>query len=232
MTEPSPATAAATVIPLRDTTSGPEVLMLRKNSKIAFGGMWVFPGGRVDPEDSLPGDADDLAPARRAAVREAVEEADLVLEADSLIPISHWTPPISGIAEKRFETWFFVGRAPVGDAGRVTIDGGEIHEDVWVRPDEMLERHAAGTIQLVPPTYVTLYDLVGYDSVGAVLDAFGDIDPIVYKTRIGHEGDALVTMWEGDAGYETSDADAVGDRHRVVMSDSGWRLERTRTEHR
>ena len=42
---------AATVILLRDTGRGPETLMLRRNSKIAFGGMWVFPGGRVDPAD-------------------------------------------------------------------------------------------------------------------------------------------------------------------------------------
>ena len=31
---------AATVILLRSAESGPETLMLRKNSKIAFGGMW------------------------------------------------------------------------------------------------------------------------------------------------------------------------------------------------
>ena len=42
---------AATVVLLRDGDDGPEVLMLRKNSKITFGGMWVFPGGKIDPED-------------------------------------------------------------------------------------------------------------------------------------------------------------------------------------
>ena len=49
----NPAIPAATVILLRDIDGDgkPEVLMLRKNSKIAFGGMWVFPGGRIDPED-------------------------------------------------------------------------------------------------------------------------------------------------------------------------------------
>ena len=64
--------AAATVVVLRRGEAGFETLMLRKNSKIAFGGMWVFPGGRVDPED-----AKGLAPydyraiARVAAVWEA-----------------------------------------------------------------------------------------------------------------------------------------------------------------
>ena len=60
--------AAATVVVLRRGEAGFETLMLRKNSKIAFGGMWVFPGGRVDPEDAkgLAPD-DDLAIARVAA---------------------------------------------------------------------------------------------------------------------------------------------------------------------
>ena len=67
---------AATVILLRDTPGGLETLMLRRDSKLAFvGGMWVFPGGRVDPEDAAglaPGD--ELGAARRAAVRESLEE--------------------------------------------------------------------------------------------------------------------------------------------------------------
>ena len=39
---------AATVVLLREGDCGVEVLMLRKNSKITFGGMWVFPGGKID----------------------------------------------------------------------------------------------------------------------------------------------------------------------------------------
>ena len=41
------AVLAATVILLRDGESGLETLMLRRDSKIAFGGMSVFPGGRL-----------------------------------------------------------------------------------------------------------------------------------------------------------------------------------------
>ena len=52
---------AATVVLLRDGSDGLETLMLRKNSKIAFGGMWVFPGGRVDPGDREGLDAEDRA---------------------------------------------------------------------------------------------------------------------------------------------------------------------------
>ena len=55
----TPAIPAATVVMLRNSEAGIETLMLRKNSQIAFGGMWVFPGGRVDEADR-EGAADDV----------------------------------------------------------------------------------------------------------------------------------------------------------------------------
>jgi 8-oxo-dGTP pyrophosphatase MutT (NUDIX family) len=43
---------AATVLLLREGSAGLEVLMMRRASAVAFmGGMWVFPGGRLDPAD-------------------------------------------------------------------------------------------------------------------------------------------------------------------------------------
>src|SRR6187399_186414 len=71
---------AATVVLLRDGDGGLETLMLRKNSRLAFGGMWVFPGGRIDDGDRAAG-ADELTAAANAAVREAAEESVLALDA-------------------------------------------------------------------------------------------------------------------------------------------------------
>ena len=79
----APPRPAATVVPLRDGNDGLETLMLSRNSKIAFGGMWVFPGGRVDEADRVG--SDERAGARRAAVRESFEEAGLAIEEGSLI---------------------------------------------------------------------------------------------------------------------------------------------------
>ena len=220
---------AATVIPLRDTGAGVEVLMLRKNSELAFGGMWVFPGGRVDPEDEDPhAPGDELAAARRAAVREALEEADLLVEPGALVTFSHWTPPeVSIHGPKRFATWFFACRAPVGEAGEVTIDGGEIHDDEWVRPTDMLARRDGGEIQLAPPTVVTLHDLADHDTVDDVLAAAREREPFRYATVIGTTDEGMVTMWAGDAGYESGDAETPGPRHRIVLADGPWRYEKT-----
>ena len=66
---------AATVVIMRDSEPGIELLMLRKNSKVAFGGMWVFPGGKIDETDKVinsDGSVDELATATSAAIRETL----------------------------------------------------------------------------------------------------------------------------------------------------------------
>src|SRR5258705_9024241 len=115
--------------------------------------MWVFPGGRIDAAD-CPDDGDVNVAACNAAVRETREEAGLTLTPDGFVWFAHWTPPPA--APKRFATWFFAARA---DSYSVTIDGGEIQNHQWVTPAAALAQHAAGTIDLAPPTWVTLYQV-------------------------------------------------------------------------
>ncbi|HEX2737559.1 MAG TPA: NUDIX domain-containing protein [Acidimicrobiia bacterium] len=221
--EESPETVpAATVILLRDGPDGLETLVLLRNSKLAFaGGMWVFPGGRVDPADA-EGAADALTAARTAAVREAAEEAGLVVDPDAMVVLAHWCPPAA--VKKRFATWFFVGPAP---EGAVTIDGGEIHEHAWVRPTDALARRDAGEIELGPPTWVTLHDLAQYATVAGALDAIGQREPEYFETRVAATEGAVIAMWHGDAGYDTGDAEAPGPRHRLRMADDAWSYERS-----
>jgi 8-oxo-dGTP pyrophosphatase MutT (NUDIX family) len=207
---------AATVILLRDTESGPETLMLRRNSKIAFGGMWVFPGGRVDDDDA-PG-APEEERARAAAVREAVEEASLAVDPLALVCFSHWTPPAIDI--RRFSTWFFATRAPEAE---VAIDRGEITDSQWIRPVDALAKQRAKEIELVPPTYVTLHYLARYASVELALRGLAAAGgPRRYVTQIAKADEGMVVMWEGDAGYATLDASAPGPRHRLVMTKQGF----------
>jgi len=74
-----PVKPAATVMLLRDTSEGLEVFMLRRtNSAVFAGGMYVFPGGKVDAAD---GEGDEGF--RVAAVRECYEEAGVLLAVDA-----------------------------------------------------------------------------------------------------------------------------------------------------
>ena len=53
-----PIGVAATVVLLRDSADGPEVLLLeRPRHRGSFAGAWVFPGGGVDPDDRRTTDA-------------------------------------------------------------------------------------------------------------------------------------------------------------------------------
>jgi 8-oxo-dGTP pyrophosphatase MutT (NUDIX family) len=211
---------------VRDSNAGPEVLMLKRSKDLKFaGGMWVFPGGRIDTEDFTAAGFDpdterDLAEARegaarQAAVREAAEEADLVIELSGLRRWSHWTPPPR--ADNRFTTAFFVA---VVDGGDVTVDDGEIREHRWMRPTDVIDARDAGEIGLAPPTYITLHQMQGLTDAAAVLDAAvpDGTEPEHFATRFTMVGNDVVAMYFGDVAYEDVElVDNDGPRHRLVM---------------
>ncbi len=216
-----PAIPAATVLLLREHSGEPEVLMLHKNSKIAFGGLWVFPGGKIDDLD-YPDDGDANAAARNAAARETSEEAGITISADEFIWFAHWTPPPS--TAKRFATWFFV--TGTEDDHTVKIDGGEIQNHQWIKPASALQQHAAGDIDLAPPTWVSLYHLSRFDSIDAVKSGLSGSDPRYYQTHVAEDkSGARVCMWSGDAGYDDWDADKTGATHRLSMLQDGFRFD-------
>lgn len=223
-----PPIPAATVVLLRDGDNGLETLMLRRNARLEFaGGMWVWPGGRLDPDDyagGMPSDDPSVleAAARHAAVREAAEEADLAVDLDALVWFAHWTPP--PFAPKRFATFFFVAPAP---AGAVHVDGGEIHGHAWLTPAEAMRRRNALELELSPPTWITLEQLASFASTAAALAGLGGRPPEWFSTRIALVEGGVAALYHGDSGYDDQVADRPGDRHRLWMLDDGWRYERS-----
>ena len=198
-----PARPAATVVIVRTGTAGLEVLLLQRSDVGPFGGMWVFPGGRVDDDDA---GTDELSRARSAAAREAAEEVGLPVEADTLVVWSHWTPP--AIAPKRYTTWFFVAPWTGHD---VIVDGHEIIDHRWLAPHDAI----VSGLPLAPPTIVTLHELHEAGSVDALRTRHS---PPAYLTVPARTSEGTpVLLWHGDAGYESADADAPGDRHRLWM---------------
>jgi 8-oxo-dGTP pyrophosphatase MutT (NUDIX family) len=208
---------------VRDGDAGLEVLMVKRSGHGAFAGHWVFPGGKVEPADTAGG-VDELTAARRAAAREAAEEAGLALDEDAFVAFAHWMPP--PIEMRRFSTWFFAATASQHD---VTIDGHEIHDHVWVRPADALARRDAGEIQLAPPTWMTLHQLAVHPDAGSVLAWARALPaPPRFHTRHADGADGVrVLLWEGDAEYETGRADAPGPRHRLHLRPDGWVIERS-----
>ena len=193
---------AATLILLRDSAAGVEVLMMQRAKESAFlGGAYVFPGGSLDAEDA--GGDDPLAKHRTAAVRECFEEAGILLlneknekpvsakraEAlahyrnqsfaelltkeklcvphEALAHYGHWIT--SPGAARRFDAHFFLAVAPQGQEG--SHDAVEAVHQIWIRPEEALERSARGEIELVFATRTTLGDLKQFASAAEAFAA-------------------------------------------------------------
>jgi 8-oxo-dGTP pyrophosphatase MutT (NUDIX family) len=189
--EVTEARQAASLILLRDSADGLEVLLVKRNPEQRFmGGAWVFPGGAVQADDG------DHA---HAAVRELEEEAGIALRADAaLVPYSRWITPAE--VKVRFDTWFFAARAP--DGARATPDGGECVDARWLRPWEALAACERDELLLVFPTIKHLEQLAGFGSVADALEAARDrtVEPIQPRV-VFREGTAQVLL-PGQPGYD------------------------------
>ncbi len=183
---------AASVIVLRDTDDGPEVLLVQRNPASRFmGGAWVFPGGAVHDGDGEPAGT---------AVRELEEEAGVTMAGPGeLVPWSRWITPAQ--VKIRFDTWFFVARAPA-DA-HPKCDGQECVDLRWLAPQEALDAYGRDELLLVFPTIRHLQELTMYENTEDILEAGRTrrIQPIEPRVVLDQGGVARVLL-PGEPGYD------------------------------
>lgn len=215
---------ASTVVLARDGADGPEVLLIERPDRGSFAGAWVFPGGKLDPEDADGFDVEpsELDVARRAGVREVWEETGLVTDETGYATLSCWIPPAI-VTHRRIRTWFFVALAPEGE---LSLSPDEAVAARWIRPADALALHANNGLSLFPPTWVTLEGLVGFVDAAAMVAATREAAPREFMSRSLASRKAL--LWEGDAAYETAldesplPDEETTDRHRLDMSRLPW----------
>jgi 8-oxo-dGTP pyrophosphatase MutT (NUDIX family) len=213
--EAVPVHPSATVVLMRDGEAGLEALLVQRSRAVRhMGGMWVFPGGKVDEAD-YPEDRDTYGAAVNAAIREVEEEAGLLISADQLVYLSHWTTPEG--AKKRFATWFFL--AILHEDQEVQVDGGEISAHRWLCPHRAFaeSNDRREELRLMPPTYVSLIELADFNNCHEAQMAIGARDAIIYEPRVVSVEGGLCFLYGGDAGYADENADAAGNRHRAYM---------------
>lgn len=216
------AVLAATILLVRDSDDGLEILLLKRNSNAKnMADVWMFPGGKIDEEDL---GSNELERAARGGLRELCEEADVSLELDSLTTFSHWLTPAG--QKRRFATWFFIATIP--EDALVKVDGEEMVEAVWMSPGDAVNEHRAGRLRLPPPTVVSLIDVSHSATASqAVQRASKRQAPYFYPKILADNPDDIVMLYPGDAGYETSDREAEGDRHRANWVDGVIDYERS-----
>lgn len=210
----TPPVPAATVMVLRDAPDGLQVLLMRRHAKSGvLGGVYVFPGGKLDAADrtGLPEslsceqrhaalaepDLDTATALYRAAVRETFEECGLRLDPASLWPWSRWiTPRQPSVTNKRFDTRFFVAPAPAGQ--HAVHDNHEATEAVWLAPAEGLRRYWEGDIDLAPPQIMSLSELHRLRTVQQALALARGRAPALIEPEPFDEDGCRVICYPGD----------------------------------
>jgi 8-oxo-dGTP pyrophosphatase MutT (NUDIX family) len=193
----TPRPAASVVLLRRGGKHGDrtlEVLMLKRADSAAFmPGVWVFPGGSLDPTDG-----DGEAAYRACAIRELGEEAAIELgDEDELVLFSRWITPEA--ISTRFDAWFYLALAPAHTPPRP--DGVETVEAAWFQPTAALDAHRTGQLVLAFPTVSQLESLLPYSSSEEAIAAHRErqVEPILPKV-VGDGGDKRVVL-PGDPDY-------------------------------
>lgn len=218
---------SATVVLLRDSDKGPEVLMLQKNPDINYGGSWVFPGGIVEPDDAenaytLLLDQSREAIAKMAAIRETREETGLLIPHQELRAFSNWLTP--KLLPRRYNALFFVTKLSNAIArSTITVDEQEIVAAQWIRPSEALIAQHANKMALNGPSYVTLSQLQNVAQAQQAVDYLVGDGIDYYQPRGCKTSTGVATIYHGDAAYVLPDLneailDKVGEpQHRLLM---------------
>lgn len=143
----------------------------------------------------------------------------LRIDVSGLRFFAHWITPDR--EKKRFDTRFFLARAPERQSARhceIESSAGE-----WITPGEAFSRYRARQIELVPPTIACLESIGRFASVDAALADFAGarVPCILPKILIGDE---IVILYPGDADYESGVPQPSAGRpaNRLTMRDGLW----------
>ena len=107
----------------------------------------------------------------------ALAHCGCVLETGLLTPFARWVPKFHAV--RRFDTLFFIAKAPLGDWQPRVVEG-ECADAAWLTARAVLEREERGEARLIFPTRRTLERLAQHSSFEAIrADALAhSIEPI------------------------------------------------------
>ena len=162
------------------------------------------------PDGAIVDWSDPAVAARFAEHRKAVDTGErrlvdicrdegLQLAADTVHYFSHWITPVG--PPRRFDTRFFVARAPEGHT--YLHDERETIDNAWVRPAEAIDRQSRGEVDIIFPTLRTLQTISRFattDELLAAAAAAGDIPTML--PRVVRDADGTRILLPGDEGYD------------------------------
>jgi glyoxylase-like metal-dependent hydrolase (beta-lactamase superfamily II)/8-oxo-dGTP pyrophosphatase MutT (NUDIX family) len=158
---------------------------------------------------------------------ELLEAEDLFVPAGEIVYFSHWITAAG--RPRRFDTRFFVARAPQGQAG--AHDDSETVHSVWVNPREALARQERGEIEIIFPTRSSLADLARFTTPKAAVEharGLGDIEVNAACWALDHEGSRRLFRRSDPPYFEIhwSDPKETGETCFVLVPGVAKRLDR------
>jgi 8-oxo-dGTP pyrophosphatase MutT (NUDIX family) len=202
-----PIDAASLILTREPIGKAPEFLVVRRETSLAFAaGAYVFPGGRLDPEDYEAGRAPSAHPdpvdaaARIAAIRETAEETGIVVETApaDLVPFARWLP-VHEVVVRRFDTRFYLARTD-RDVEPVA-DGVESSHAFWASAGEILDRCAHGDGRAIFPTRRLLERLAGFGSFAEARAQAEALPPRIISPWVEQRAGEDWLCIPDDAGY-------------------------------
>ena len=112
---------------------------------------------------------------------------------------SRWITPAQ--VKVRFDTHFFVARAP--DGAQERVDGSECVDARWITPQAALDAGARDELLLVFPTIKHLEQLADHSSVEDALDTARSrrVQPV--EPRVLVDGGVAQVLLPGEPGYDS-----------------------------
>lgn len=135
--------------------------------------------------------------APNASFRDVMAASGGTLALDDLVQFGHWITPEG--APKRFDTRFFLARAPEGQ--EAVCDGGETVALEWVAPRDVLARAAEGDLSILFPTRMNLKRLAESDTVADAVAAARVRPHYTVVPRPERRSDGIMVRIPEEAGY-------------------------------
>lgn len=166
----------------------------------------------------------DIHDGKISLKRMALDEG-VRFDLEKLRPYSHWITPV--IEKKRFDARFFLARMPRGQTPE--HDSVEMTDSAWMTPEKAVGEHYAGNLKLMPPTLITLEELMPYSSISELWSKAAErkIRPILPQvhTPRGRVGLLLPDDPEYTIEPYRQPSNRLG-RTRLYLTDRGWKTAR------
>ncbi|HEV8063302.1 MAG TPA: NUDIX hydrolase, partial [Acidimicrobiales bacterium] len=129
---------------------------------------------------------------------EICEQEGIKLDLDRIAYFSHWITPEG--APRRYDTRFFVGVVPATQ--EALHDDGEVVATTWIQPNEAVQRHLAGDLDIMFPTMKNLEAIGRFSASKDLMAAAAEAEVPATLPRITVQGPGVRIVLPGDPGYE------------------------------